>query len=104
MNLLRPKGQGTTALLDTLADTELDFIALFSSYVTQIGQPGQSDYAAANACLDEAAWARDERPIVSINWFPWTIGMAASEEYQRAARSEGDLSELESITHLSQFP
>jgi len=87
--LLAPKVQGTRALLNCVRDTRVKRIALFSSYVTQFGRAGQSDYAAANAFLDQAAWDYPELPVVSFNWFPWSVGMAGSAAYQAAARSQG---------------
>jgi acyl carrier protein len=87
--LLAPKVEGTRALLATLGDREVGFIALFSSYVSQFGRAGQSDYAAANAFLDQVAWEQRDLPIISLDWFPWSIGMAGSAAYQKAARSQG---------------
>jgi acyl transferase domain-containing protein len=87
--MMRPKSEGARVLLDVVRGAPLDFVALFSSYVTQFGRPGQSAYAAANAVLDEIAQGEHELPVVSLDWFPWSIGMADREDYQRAAWADG---------------
>ena len=86
--LLAPKVDGARVLLDCVRDSNARRIVLFSSYVTQFGRAGQSDYAAANAYLDQLAVDEPELPIVAIDWFPWAVGMAGSEAYQTAARSQ----------------
>ncbi len=79
--VLRPKVQGTRALLAALDGVPVDFIALFSSLSSIIGLAGQIDYAAANSFLNAVARQRhalDGDRVVAIDWGMWEeIGMAA---------------------------
>lgn len=84
-NVLRPKVQGTLALLAALEGVPLDFIALFSSLSSIIGLDGQVDYAAANSFLN--AFARHEKTlngtrIVAIDWGMWEEFGIAAEHLQ----------------------
>ena len=56
-----------------LQDDTLDFFILFSSAGSMLGQPGQGNYAAANAFLDALAHHRQAQgqPALSINWGAW---------------------------------
>jgi acyl transferase domain-containing protein/acyl carrier protein len=55
---------------------ELDFFVMFSSAASILGNPGQSNYAAANAFLDGLAHYRRHHGLVAttINWGPWAQG------------------------------
>jgi amino acid adenylation domain-containing protein len=78
--VLAPKVLGAWILDRVTRDCDLDFFALFSSLVARVGNPGQGDYAAANAYLDAVALERRRRglPAVSLGWGPWgEVGMAA---------------------------
>lgn len=86
-----PKVGGAWHLDTLLADTPLEFFVLFSSAASVLGSPGQSIYAAANACLDALASARTARGqrAISINWGPWAeSGMAATRQAADQARWE----------------
>ncbi len=75
-----PKIQGTYNLAAALQGLSLDFVALMSSIASIIGEKGQVDYCAANACLDAFALTRffPAKLVTSINWNSWReIGMAA---------------------------
>ena len=71
--VLRPKVMGGWLLHRLLQDDALDFFILFSSAASVLGQPGQGNYAAANAFLDSLAHHRQAqgRPALSINWGAW---------------------------------
>ncbi len=71
--VLRPKVMGGWLLHRLLHDVALDFFVLFSSAGSVLGQPGQGNYAAANAFLDALAHHRHAqgRPALSINWGAW---------------------------------
>ncbi|MEV0622104.1 SDR family NAD(P)-dependent oxidoreductase [Nonomuraea sp. NPDC050404] len=78
--VLAPKVAGARAVLDAIADLDLDFVVLCSSGLAVLGGPGQADYCAANSYLDALAWQRqagDGPRTISINWDAWqTVGMA----------------------------
>jgi acyl carrier protein len=71
--VLRPKMIGGWLLHRLLRDAPLDFFVVFSSAGSLMGQPGQGNYAAANAFLDALAHHRRALglPALSINWGAW---------------------------------
>ncbi len=84
--VLRPKVAGGWLLHRLLKDDPLDFFILFSSAGSVMGQPGQGNYAAANAFLDALAHHRrsEGRPALSIDWGAWAAeGFAESVGGQR---------------------
>jgi len=79
-SVLAPKVLGTLLLERLLRDEPLQLMVLCSSLNAVFGEPGTSDYSAANAYLDAfaAAHSRPDRPIVAIGWDAWReVGMAA---------------------------
>lgn len=80
--VLAPKALGAVNLDRATRDEPLELFVLFSSMVAAVGNPGQADYATANAFLDQFAEAREalraagERSgrSISIGWPVWRDG------------------------------
>lgn len=86
--VLRPKVLGSWLLHQLLADLSMDFFVLFSSASALLGQPGQGNYAAANAFLDTLAHYRraQGRPALTVNWGAWSdLGFANTSGGKRLA-------------------
>ena len=90
--VLWPKVIGAWHLHRATIDRDMDMFVLFSSRVGVMGNPGQSNHAAANAFLDQLAGHRRALglPGQSIAWGAWSeIGEAAEQreriESRRAA-------------------
>ncbi len=93
--ILGPKVAGAQVLLDLLADEPLDFLLLFSSIASVLGEFGQADYCGANAYLDTLAASRRAEagfPVLAVNWDIWQeVGLAVATEvpeHLRAWRQE----------------
>ncbi|MFD7646091.1 SDR family NAD(P)-dependent oxidoreductase [Streptomyces albidoflavus] len=77
-----PKVLGAVNLDRATRDEPLEMFVLFSSMVASVGNPGQADYAAANAFLDQFAEVRETLRAVgersgrslSIGWPVWRDG------------------------------
>ncbi|WP_370500352.1 SDR family NAD(P)-dependent oxidoreductase [Mycolicibacterium sp. jd] len=76
---------GAWHLSEAAADLQLDFFLGTSSIASVWGGYGQTAYGAANAFLDGLAWRLREQGIsgVSINFGPWSAGMADAESRAR---------------------
>jgi acyl transferase domain-containing protein/NAD(P)-dependent dehydrogenase (short-subunit alcohol dehydrogenase family)/SAM-dependent methyltransferase len=93
---LAPKVTGTLNLAAALAGEPLDFFILCSSLASVCPQPGQIDYATANAFLDAFAIDHHRRtgiPTLSISWGVWQeLGMmehtSLSAAQQQSVRDE----------------
>ncbi|MFI6492385.1 SDR family NAD(P)-dependent oxidoreductase [Streptomyces sp. NPDC050564] len=88
--VLRPKVDGAAHLHRLTADTPLDLFLLISSAAGVVGNPGQSNYAAANVFLDQLAHHRRSLglPGVSVSFGAWAgEGLAAEHaDLERMAR------------------
>ena len=75
------KVQGTWNLHKLTDSLDLDHFVLFSSAASLVGSAGQINYAAANGFLDAIAHYRHQQnlPALSINWGPWTSGLATNK-------------------------
>jgi len=80
--VLEPKVLGTVHLDLATQRLDLDFIVLFSSVASALGNVGQADYAAANGFLDgfatyrnrQVALGRRQGKTLSIHWPLWQEG------------------------------
>lgn len=68
--VMQPKVAGAWHLHRLTEHRPLDFFIMFSSLTSILGNPGQSNYAAANAFLDAMAYYRRMQglPALTINW------------------------------------
>jgi polyketide synthase PksN len=97
--VLEPKVSGLVNLDEASKDLSLDFFILFSSITGSLGNPGQADYAVANAFMDAYAGYRNDLvalqqrygQTLSMNWPLWKDGgMHVDEETEKMmAQSTG---------------
>ncbi|MGD9853730.1 MAG: SDR family NAD(P)-dependent oxidoreductase [Planctomycetaceae bacterium] len=68
--VLNPKVKGAWNLHELTRNEDLDFFVMYSSVASLIGNPGQANYAAANAFLDELCRYRRSLglPALTVNW------------------------------------
>ncbi|MFD3806989.1 SDR family NAD(P)-dependent oxidoreductase [Streptomyces sp. NPDC058619] len=77
------KSRTTEALAEALGDRRPDFLALFSSVQSFLGNPGQAAYAAgctAQDAIGRALAARLPYPVRVVNWGAWA-GSALTERH-----------------------
>jgi acyl carrier protein len=106
--VLRPKADGAWHLHRATEGLDLAAFVLFSSAAGLVGNPGQANYAAANAQLDALAQHRRVRglPAVSLAWGHWAEagGMAAGLGPAEAARlARTGLAPMDNETALTLF-
>ncbi|MET9687191.1 type I polyketide synthase [Streptomyces sp. NPDC006514] len=79
--VMRPKVDAALHLHELTADTELSAFVLFSSGAALIGNPGQANYAAANAALDALAHQRRAAGLagISLAWGMWADATGMTE-------------------------
>lgn len=89
--VIETKVRGAEILDELTADASLHFFILYSSVASVLGSRGQSNYATANAFLDGLAWKRElsGKTSTSINWGPWTEGMANDERVRKQMALQG---------------
>lgn len=93
IDVTRSKIDCALALDEATATCQLRFFALFGSVVGRFGNPGQADYASANAWLADFAGLRAESVAagrrhghsVCIDWPYWIDGGMRLDASQRAA-------------------
>ena len=89
--VVAPKLEGTLNLHECFKDIKLDYFVMHSSVASLIGNPGQTNYAAANSFLDSfAAYRRSiGMNAQSINWGALEVGMATDKVVQQRLAHQG---------------
>jgi polyketide synthase PksN len=90
--VLQPKIAGVLALEKATQALDLEFMMLFSSLSSVMGNPGQADYAAANGFLNGFAEARYRQQssckVMSIIWPLWQSGGMQMDEANQIKMTE----------------
>ena len=87
-----PKAHAAWSLHQACGKAELQMFVLFSSVAALFGGPGQANYAAANACLDELVRLRYDCVLsaTSMQWGAWAgVGMAVDSGVINGLEEQG---------------
>ncbi len=107
--VLGPKVAGLVNLDESTRTMSIEFMVLCSSLAGAVGNPGQSDYATANAFMDAYAGYRNALVAsglrsgltISMNWPLWKNGgMRVDEETQKSLRRTTGLVPLRTSTGI----
>lgn len=110
--VLAPKIAGALALDRATRSLDLDHFVLFSSLAGSLGNPGQADYAAANAFMDGFAEARNRwvaegkrhGHTLSIAWPLWEQGgMVMDKESQDFMQRAVGMTAMDTGTGIEVF-
>ncbi len=104
--VLAPKAFGAWNLHCATRHLDLEHFVMFSSVVGVVGNPGQANYAAANAFLDQLAQHRRSLGLAgqSIAWGAWTgSGMAASHRTRMDGWSGGWITPRQGLLALDRI-
>lgn len=110
--VLKPKVNGTFNLDKASQDMDLDFIAMFSSVASWLGNTGQADYATANSFMDHfavyrnslVALKRRKGKTLSINWPLWAEGgMSMDQTTQKMLKEITGLHTLQTSSGMLNF-
>ncbi|KAB8061475.1 SDR family NAD(P)-dependent oxidoreductase [Janthinobacterium sp. FT14W] len=109
--VLAPKVIGTRNLDLASQTLALDFMVMFSSLASAMGNVGQADYASANGFMDQYAWYRNalveqgarKGRTVAINWPLWAQGGMQMEQASAAWLHSTGLQALSSEMGLQAF-
>lgn len=110
--VLTPKVLGAFNLDQASQGVDLDFLVLFSSMASAIGNIGQADYAAGNGFMDQFAAYRNQLTeskqrigkTLSINWPLWQEGgMILDQATQDMLQQTMGLQSIPSATGMAAF-
>lgn len=90
-----PKAEGLRIIEKLVSKKNLDFLFIFSSLSSILGEFGQADYCSANAFLDSFAYKFEDITnirAISVNWGSWAeVGMVVNNLYDTAYKNKSGL-------------